>query len=188
LVGSQWVHYPVRLCWIDTTGSEISSFNSLFCRGQVADTSLPHCKYLWVKAWAPPDNYIPPSSNYETLFKFRLDAGCISDTQTYREVEFDLDFGRFYDRQYQEVPFKYNQGELLLFWSVHGDANNDSLVTAGDVVFLLDYLYSGGPPPCIPESGDPNNDCIITAGDVVWLLSYLFRGGPPPLPGCWHGE
>jgi hypothetical protein len=189
LIGdSEWVHYPVRHCWIDTTGSTMSNFTSLSCRGQVADTSLPHCKYLWVKAWAPPGNYIPPSSNYDTLFKFGVDAGCISDTLGYnRSVAFDLDFGRFYGRQ-KEVPFKYNQGELLLWWSVHGDANNDSLVTGGDVVYIQDYLFRGGPPPCIPETGDPNNDCTIGAGDVVYLLSYLYRGGPPPLPGCWHGE
>jgi hypothetical protein len=66
-----------------------------------------------------------------------------------------------------------------------GDVNNDGIVNVGDIVYLVSYLYRGGPAP-IPMScvGDVNNDDIVNVGDVVYLVSYLYRGGPVPNPNC----
>jgi hypothetical protein len=61
-----------------------------------------------------------------------------------------------------------------------GDVNADGAVNAGDIVFLLDYLFRDGPAPHPLEVGDVNCDEVITAGDVVFLIEYLFRGGPEP--------
>jgi hypothetical protein len=69
-----------------------------------------------------------------------------------------------------------------------GDANFDGAVGAGDVVYLLSYLFRGGDPPPCPMIGraDANYDGGVGAGDVVFLLSYLFRGGAAPVcPGVW---
>jgi hypothetical protein len=69
-----------------------------------------------------------------------------------------------------------------------GDANFDGAVGAGDVVYLLSYLFRGGDPPPCPMVGraDANYDGGVGAGDVVFLLSYLFRGGAAPVcPGVW---
>jgi nitrous oxidase accessory protein NosD len=63
-----------------------------------------------------------------------------------------------------------------------GDANEDGEVSIGDVVYLIGYLYRGGPSPEPVSLGDPNGDATIDIGDVVYLINYLFRGGPPP--GC----
>ncbi|UCB53046.1 MAG: right-handed parallel beta-helix repeat-containing protein [Candidatus Zixiibacteriota bacterium] len=63
-----------------------------------------------------------------------------------------------------------------------GDANQDGEVTIGDVVYLIGYLYRGGPSPDPVSLGDPNGDATIDVGDVVYLINYLFRAGPPP--GC----
>lgn len=189
LIGSEWVHYSVRECWIDGGGNASRSFDRLHGRGQVADTALPACKYLWVKAWTPPDRFFARSFNWQPLFKFGIDTRCIPDSATRREGFWDLAFGRLYDRQYQSVPFKYPPvWSFWLLWGVPGDANNDRVVDQGDIVFLMEYLYRGGPPPCIPESGDANADCLVTAGDIVYLITYLYRGGPPPKQGCWYGK
>jgi hypothetical protein len=67
---------------------------------------------------------------------------------------------------------------------VPGDPNGDQMVDAGDIVFLLGYLYRNGPTPDPLAAGDANGDCGVTAGDVVYLINYLFGDGPPPLPGC----
>jgi hypothetical protein len=61
-----------------------------------------------------------------------------------------------------------------------GDVNNSGAVEAGDVVFLLSYLFRGGPAPCPLLQGDVNCSGAVDAGDVVYLISYLFRGGPDP--------
>jgi hypothetical protein len=63
---------------------------------------------------------------------------------------------------------------------IKGDVNHDLAVDVGDVIYLVNYLYSGGPEPLPLESGDVNCDGIVNVGDVVYLVNYLFRGGPPP--------
>lgn len=63
---------------------------------------------------------------------------------------------------------------------VHGDANADGAIGAGDIVYLISYLYRSGPEPSPMESGDANCDGAVGAGDIVYLISYLYRGGPPP--------
>ncbi len=66
-----------------------------------------------------------------------------------------------------------------------GDINGDGLVSASDVVYLLNYLFKGGSPPlCAPgpylACGDVNSDGQVSMSDVVYLISYLFKGGPQP--------
>jgi uncharacterized protein (DUF608 family) len=61
-----------------------------------------------------------------------------------------------------------------------GDANSDGMINAGDVVYLLSYLYRSGPAPSPLEAGDCNCDGVVNGEDVVYLINYLFRNGPPP--------
>jgi len=61
-----------------------------------------------------------------------------------------------------------------------GDANSDLTVSVADIVYLVSYLFKGGPPPNPIWKGDANGDCKVTASDVVYLVSYLYKGGPPP--------
>ena len=61
-----------------------------------------------------------------------------------------------------------------------GDATNDGIINVADVVFLINYLFKGGPEPDLLENGDVNCDSEITSGDVVYLIDYLFREGPSP--------
>ena len=67
---------------------------------------------------------------------------------------------------------------------VGGDANGDNLVDIADVVYLINYLYKGGPPPDPLAAGDPNADCVISLSDLVYLINYLYKDGPPPQFGC----
>jgi hypothetical protein len=65
-----------------------------------------------------------------------------------------------------------------------GDCNHSGGVDQGDAVYLLNYLFSGGPAPdpfCI---GDVNDNGAVNAGDAVYILNYLYKGGSPPLDGC----
>jgi Bacterial Ig-like domain (group 3)/Dockerin type I domain len=59
-----------------------------------------------------------------------------------------------------------------------GDANGDGSVTVGDVFYLINSLFAGGPAPIGP--GDANGDGSLTVGDVFYLINYLFAGGPAP--------
>ncbi|HVP35365.1 MAG TPA: dockerin type I repeat-containing protein [Terriglobales bacterium] len=61
-----------------------------------------------------------------------------------------------------------------------GDVNSDGKVMVADVVYLVNYLFKGGPEPWLIYS-DVNGDYKVTVSDVVYLVNYLFKGGPPPL-------
>jgi hypothetical protein len=63
---------------------------------------------------------------------------------------------------------------------IRGDANGDGFVNGSDVVYLINYLFIGGPPPAPLPAGDANDDGFINISDVVYLINYLFQGGPPP--------
>jgi hypothetical protein len=62
----------------------------------------------------------------------------------------------------------------------YGDVNGDGNITISDVVYLINYLWRGGPPPTPYETGDTNCDGEVTVSDVVYLINYLFFGGPIP--------
>jgi hypothetical protein len=62
-----------------------------------------------------------------------------------------------------------------------GDANNDGQVNIGDAIYVISYIFRGGPPPMPPEAGNINGDGKVNVADAVYLISYIFRGGPPPV-------
>jgi hypothetical protein len=65
-----------------------------------------------------------------------------------------------------------------------GDANLDGAANVGDAVFLINYIFKGGPAPEYPNYADVNADCQINVGDAVYLIAYVFNSGPEPQIGC----
>jgi hypothetical protein len=60
------------------------------------------------------------------------------------------------------------------------DCNNDQIIDASDVVYLMNYLFLSGPAPDPIQAGDVNQDGLVDISDVIYLVNYLFIGGPPP--------
>ena len=60
-----------------------------------------------------------------------------------------------------------------------GDANGDGHVDVGDVFYLINYLFAGGPRPL--GRANVNGDQAIGVGDVFYLINHLFAGGAQPL-------
>jgi len=65
-----------------------------------------------------------------------------------------------------------------------GDVTSDEKVNSADVVYLINYLFKGGPPPSPLKVGDVDRDCVVNSADVAYLINYLFQKGPPPQVGC----
>jgi hypothetical protein len=65
-----------------------------------------------------------------------------------------------------------------------GDANGDGNVNVGDAVFLIAYVFKGGPGPDPECSGDANGDGGVNVGDAVYLIAYVFKGGSAPVEDC----
>lgn len=70
----------------------------------------------------------------------------------------------------------------LCFGTLPGDANSDGYLHVGDAVFLVSYIFKGGPKPdwYTPIRGDANCDCQTNVADAVAILNYVFKGGPQP--------
>lgn len=76
----------------------------------------------------------------------------------------------------------------VLAGGLPGDMNCNFETTIGDIVYLVNFLFKGGPEPCSLTMADANCDDLINLGDAIWLVNYLFRGGPPPQPPCGWGQ
>jgi len=59
-----------------------------------------------------------------------------------------------------------------------GDANNDGAKNIGDAVYIVNYIFKGGPAPNPLELGDFNCDGAINIGDAIRQVNYLFKFGP----------
>ncbi len=64
-----------------------------------------------------------------------------------------------------------------------GDANGDGSVNISDAVYLIAYIFAGGPAPDPLDAGDANCDATVNISDAVYLIAYIFAGGPAPCEG-----
>ncbi|MBU1319123.1 MAG: hypothetical protein KKH67_07995 [candidate division Zixibacteria bacterium] len=63
-----------------------------------------------------------------------------------------------------------------------GDADGSGGVDIDDVVYLIAYIFTGGPPPVEAVCcGDADGSGGVDIDDVVYLIAYIFTGGPPPV-------
>jgi hypothetical protein len=66
--------------------------------------------------------------------------------------------------------------------AIRGDANGSGAINISDAVFLISYIFSGGPAPDPLWAGDPNCSGSVNISDAVYLVAYIFSGGPAPCP------
>ena len=65
---------------------------------------------------------------------------------------------------------------------VYGDANANGTVNLADIIYLVNYVFKGGIPPCPEKAGDANKNNVVNLSDIVFLVNYVFKGGPAPCP------
>ena len=63
-----------------------------------------------------------------------------------------------------------------------GDADASGAIDIDDVVYLIQYIFAGGPEPLPYSVGDADCSGEVDIDDAVYLIAYIFGGGPPP--GC----
>lgn len=69
-----------------------------------------------------------------------------------------------------------------------GDVNCSWFVDIDDVVYLVDFVFSGGEIPCTGECvgnvDGSSREPIVDIDDIVYLIEYVFGGGPSPVTTC----
>jgi len=64
---------------------------------------------------------------------------------------------------------------------VCGDIDGDgSDPNVGDLTYLVDFLFNGGPPPPIEAAADVDGSGDLNVSDLTYLVEFLFDGGPAP--------
>lgn len=61
-----------------------------------------------------------------------------------------------------------------------GDANGDKSIGIGDAVYIITWIFRGGPEPSPIYAADANCDGATNIGDAVRIVNYIFRQGPEP--------
>ncbi len=74
--------------------------------------------------------------------------------------------------------------QMLAQVYVCGDANGSGSINISDAVYLIAYIFSGGPAPSPLLAGDANCTSTVNISDAVYLIAYIFSGGPTPCAGC----
>ncbi|MCB2230191.1 hypothetical protein KQH82_05710 [bacterium] len=67
-----------------------------------------------------------------------------------------------------------------------GNVNCDTElnIDLSDLIYLVNYLFLGGPAPIVPAWAMIDCTPGIDLSDLIWLVNYLFNGGPAPCEGC----
>jgi hypothetical protein len=168
-----------RVVKIDKNGSLTNNFSILESHGDVGDTTSPYCINMGVLGLAP--NGQPLGPGFGLLFKLYLDVLCLSDTLLPDTLVFVNVGGTLAQGDTLIKAKLFLPGRPFIFGGVkYGDANNDNNISVSDVVYLISYLFKGGPPPNPQIEGDANGDGQVSVADVVYVINYLFKGGPPP--------
>ncbi len=68
--------------------------------------------------------------------------------------------------------------------SVPGDVDGNGIVSISDAVFLINYIFAGGPAPNPLLAGDADCTGAVSISDAVYLINYIFAGGPAPCEAC----
>jgi len=80
--------------------------------------------------------------------------------------------------------FCYTDGDLCDCCEIRGDINDSgSLPDIADVVYLVSYMFQGGPePPCLMEADTDGDGEPATIADLVRMVDFMFNFGDPIVP------
>ena len=66
---------------------------------------------------------------------------------------------------------------------LRGDADASGVTNITDGIFVLNFLFLGGPTPSCEDAADADDSGAINITDGIYVLNFLFLGGPnPPAP------
>jgi hypothetical protein len=122
----------------------------------------------------PPNNLPPLGEGY-----FTLSVSPISDlankTKIYNSAWYKFDH---YD--WLDIPDGGPLFRTIKYPYICGDATGDEMINVADPVYIINYIFVGGPEPDPYESGDVNCSGNVNIMDAVFLINYIFVDGNVP--------
>ena len=78
----------------------------------------------------------------------------------------------------------YRNGLGTTYCYLCGDADGSQSISISDAVYLINYIFAGGPPPNPVLAGDADCSHAVSISDAVYLINYIFAGGQAPCANC----
>jgi len=111
-------------------------------------------------------------------------AGVVYDTGAGKRIALGFPIYHLTEASAEALMAKVNDYFGIEPFVLYGDINGDENINLMDIIFLINYLYKGGPAPSSINNADVNGSCSVNVLDVSYMVDYLYRGGPQPQPGC----
>jgi hypothetical protein len=167
-----WIDTPPNLTNCPTTTGRVRPYNT----------------YEYPFAATDPDVCDPITFAVEPFFCFPAGEYGVDSTGKFHFVPFPVDSGH-------TLTFRLaanggcSLGDRCLFAvdvdaPLCGDANGDDVANISDAVFLISYIFQGGPQPNPVLSGDVDCNAAVNISDVVYMIGYIFTGGIVPCGMC----
>jgi hypothetical protein len=70
-------------------------------------------------------------------------------------------------------PFSFNT-TVTIYGHHSGDLNLDGSVDISDLVYMIEYFFTGGPPPQVMETADLDGNGTVDISDLMLLIEHMF--------------
>ncbi len=120
---------------------------------------------------------LPPGSGEIAKIYFTVGSQTLGDVTPIDTL--DGTFSMQYRSQYGTYKPFSSSGSVTVSGPI-GDADTSGEIDIDDVVYLIQYIFAGGPAPVPLFTGDADCSGWIDIDDVVYLINYIFGGGPEP--------
>ena len=157
------------------------------------DTNIyPSPAFRWSTCWHEwNDTYrleVSKQANFATL-EYSIDSLTNNDFTFFGTLDSTIHYWRVkafrnVGADSTEYSDTYTFGRILPPTYLCGDADGSSAISVSDVVYLISYIFSGGPAPMPLLSGDADCSGGVNISDAVYLIGYIFSGGPAPCALC----
>jgi len=82
-------------------------------------------------------------------------------------------------RRYTHDGWALNPDPITV--ALTGDTNNDRILSAADIIGLVNFVFKSGRTPYpVPAAGDINCSAEVTSSDIIGLVNYIFKSGTAP--------
>jgi hypothetical protein len=132
-----------------------------------------------------------PSAQQELPYEVALDTRGGSGNNTFSITDGALPNGLTLDEQTGVITGTPTDSGSFSFTAnvdhtplIPGDIDISGEVNIADLIYIVDYSFTGGPAPLLPNLADVDGSCSIDIADIVHLVDYMFVEGPPPVMGC----
>jgi len=157
---------------VEGTRSEV--FDTVILRAQAPTTDKVSLEFFPYRTTV--SEPLPPGDGSVVKLWFTATGSgtVVFDTVTLVGYKYSVT-NQYVDYLPEFVPFR-------VWVAQRGDANDDGTLSVADAVFLVEYVFKGGPSPVTMYQGDVDASGQINVADPVYMINYIFKGGPPPPP------